>query len=107
MSDIELSTQLITHIKSIAERLVNMESHLGILITLNDPAIHDKVIPIIFSPHYTHLDILESVGPMTESASSQILAASPPCLNTGKVSILGWPMLGPAPAPCVTDIIMV
>ena len=53
MSDIELSTQLITHIKSIAERLVNMESHLGILITLNDPAIYDKVIPIIFPTLHT------------------------------------------------------
>ena len=107
MSDIELSKQLITHIKSIAKRLVNMESHLGILITLDDPAIHDSHSQVFF-PHYTHLDILESVGPITESASSQILAASPPCLNTGRASILGWPMLGPAPAPCsIMDVIMV
>ena len=42
--DIELSIQLITHIESIAERLVNMESHLGILITLDDSAIHEEVI---------------------------------------------------------------
>ena len=100
-----LYTQLITYIKSIAERLVNMESHLGILITLDNPAIHDKIVLEHFPHNYTHthLDILESVGPMTESASSQIRAASPPCLNTGKASIRGWPMLGPAPAPCDVD----
>ena len=50
MLDIELSAQLITHIKSIAERLVNMESHLGILITLDDPAIHKVILK-----HFSHI----------------------------------------------------